>query len=164
MNITEYKKTIRKPLRQAILCFLVKGKKVLLALKKRGFGKGRWNGIGGKPGPNEKIAETVVRETQEKIGVIPLNIEKRAVLDFYFPHNPEWNQRVVIYLAKNWAGKPKESEEMKPKWFNINDLPFELMWPDDKYWLPKVLEGSNINAEFLFGKNDTLLDFNYLNN
>lgn len=160
MNITEYKKTIRKPLRQSTLCFLIRDNKVLLALKKRGFGKGRWNGVGGKPGQDEKIEETAVRETQEEIGVIPLNIEKRAVLDFYFPHNPEWNQQVIIYLAKNWTGKPMESEEMKPRWFNKNDLPFELMWPDDKHWLPKVLEGSNINAEFLFGENDTLLNFN----
>ena len=160
MDIIGYKKTIHQPLRQATLLFLVKGKKVLLAMKKRGFGKDRWNGVGGKLNPNEKIEEAAVRETQEEIGVIPLDIEKRAVLNFYFPHNPVWNQQVIIYLAKNWIGKPMESEEMKPRWFNKNDLPFELMWPDDKHWLPKVLEGSNINAEFLFGENDTLLNFN----
>lgn len=160
MNITEYKKTIHQPLRKSTLCFLIRDNKVLLALKKRGFGKGRWNGVGGKQKPNEKIEETAIRETQEEIGVIPLNIEKRAVLDFYFPHSPSWNQQVIIYLAKDWAGKPKETEEMKPKWFNKNDLPFELIWPDDKHWLPKVFEGSNINAEFLFGENDTLLEFN----
>ncbi len=34
------------------------------------------------------------------------------------------------------------------------------MWPDDKYWLPLVLSGSKIKAEFLFGENDTVLDYN----
>jgi hypothetical protein len=37
------------PSKQATLLFLIKDQKILLAMKKRGFGKGRWNGVGGKP-------------------------------------------------------------------------------------------------------------------
>jgi len=36
------------------------------------------------------------------------------------------------------------------------------MWPDDKLWLPKVLSGSKLKAEFMFGENDTILDFNVI--
>lgn len=32
-------------------------KQILLGMKKRGFGVGRWNGFGGKVEPNETIVE-----------------------------------------------------------------------------------------------------------
>lgn len=34
---------------------------ILLGLKKRGFGKGKWNGFGGKVEENETVAEGAVR-------------------------------------------------------------------------------------------------------
>lgn len=37
--------------------------KVLLGMKKRGFGVGRWNGFGGKVEPNETIEEAAKRYT-----------------------------------------------------------------------------------------------------
>ena len=37
-----------KKLRQATICLLRKNDEVLLAMKKRGFGVGKWNGVGGK--------------------------------------------------------------------------------------------------------------------
>jgi hypothetical protein len=32
------------------------------------------------------------------------------------------------------------------------------MWPDDIFWLPKVLEGELIKAAFTFGEKDAILD------
>lgn len=26
------------------------------------------------------------------------------------------------------------SEEMKPQWFRKDEIPFDTMWPDDRYW------------------------------
>lgn len=129
-------------------------------MKKRGFGKGRWNGVGGKPDPGENIDQTAIRETQEEIEVKLKEIELRAILDFYFPHSPDWNQQVIVYLAKSWDGVPKETEEMKPLWYKKDNLPLKEMWPDDKLWLPQVLNGSSVKAEFLFGENDIVLDYN----
>jgi 8-oxo-dGTP diphosphatase / 2-hydroxy-dATP diphosphatase len=34
---------------------------VLLGLKKKGFGKGKWNGFGGKVEKNETILEAAIR-------------------------------------------------------------------------------------------------------
>jgi hypothetical protein len=39
---------------------------------------------------------------------------------------------------------------MKPKWFKIQEIPFDQMWPDDKYWLPLLLKGKNFEGEFHF--------------
>lgn len=162
MNLTEYKQTVSGPLRQATLLFLVKPDQILLAMKKRGFGEGNWNGVGGKPDKDESIEDAAIRETQEEIGVIPKNIKQVATLDFYFPNVPQdkdWNQQVVVYLAEEWEGEPIETEEMKPQWYNKDSLPFDSMWPDDKHWLPPVLEGKFVTAEFMFGDDQKILDY-----
>jgi len=136
---------------QTTLCLLVREGEILLAMKKRGFGVGKWNGVGGKPDKGDKnILETAIRETEEEIGVKTNNLEKVAVLTFYFPNKKEWDQDVHVYLAKDWNGEPTESEEMLPKWFKVNNLPFNDMWDDDKIWLPKILEGKKLKAEFTF--------------
>jgi len=147
-------------MKQVTLLFLIKNNQILLAMKKRGFGQGRFNGVGGKPEGNENILETAIRETKEEINVTPKNIFQVATLDFYFQNKPEWNQQVLVFISHEWEGDPSESEEMKPQWFYTDQLPFEKMWPDDIFWLPLVLSGKKIQAEFTFGENDIILNQN----
>ena len=45
-------------------------KEVMLGMKKRGFGQGKYNGFGGKLEPNETVEEAAVRELEEESGVI----------------------------------------------------------------------------------------------
>lgn len=158
MNIIDYKKSFTNPLRQATLCFLIKGDQVLLAMKKRGFAVGKFNGIGGKKNDDETIENTAIRETQEEINIAVTNLVKKATLKCYFHDNPEWGQQVSVFLVSEWSGEPVETEEMNPQWFNKKDIPFEKMWPDEKLWLPLVLEGKNVEAEFMFDKNESIID------
>ena len=51
------------------LCLLIKDNKILLPIKKRGFGKGKNNGVGGKLEDGETELEAMIRETKEEIGV-----------------------------------------------------------------------------------------------
>jgi 8-oxo-dGTP pyrophosphatase MutT (NUDIX family) len=127
-------------------------KLILLAFKKRGFGAGKWNGVGGKLEDEETIEQSVVRETSEEITVIvkPEELVKVAVIDFFFDGQPDWDQRVHVFFAEQWKGEPKESEEMRPHWYPIDALPFNQMWVDDAYWLPRVLQGQNLKAVFHF--------------
>ena len=148
-------------LRNATLVFLVKKSQgeitnICLAMKKRGFGKNRWNGVGGKVDGQETIEEAAKRETEEEIDVSAKELNKVAEISFYFPHNPAWDQMVHVYFADSWDGEPKESEEMNPKWFSINEIPFQDMWPDDIFWLPEVMKGNLLKAMFKFGENDVV--------
>jgi len=34
----------------------------------------------------------------------------------------------------------KETEEMKPEWFSIDEIPYDKMWDDDSYWMPRILK------------------------
>lgn len=51
----------RPPNKVLTLLFVLIPGKVLLGLKKRGFGKGRWNGFGGKVQQGETIEEGAIR-------------------------------------------------------------------------------------------------------
>jgi ADP-ribose pyrophosphatase YjhB (NUDIX family) len=161
MIIDEVKKNLKEPLRQATLCFLVKEDKILLAMKKRGFAAGKWNGAGGKPNNEDKnIEATAKRETLEEIQVTVRKLKKVAILNFYFQVKTDWNQQVTVFLTNTWQGEPKETEEMAPKWFNLNEIPYDKMWEDDILWLPLVLKGNIVKADFLFDENQKMLEHN----
>lgn len=139
---------------QTTLLILRKDNKILLARKKRGFGFGKWNGVGGKVEEKETPEEAMIRETQEEISVTPIEYEKIGIIRFveYIKEELTTND-MHLYIATKWQGVPKESEEMQPKWFSINNLPWEEMFSDDKYWLPLVLKGKKLDAFFEYDKN-----------
>lgn len=149
-------------LRQVSIVFLRKDNDVLLAMKKRGFGKGKWNGAGGKPDTNETIEETAIRECAEEISVTPRSLGKVAVLNFYFPAEKAalgFNQQAHVFFCDEWDGEPVESEEMRPQWFAKDAIPYNEMWADDAYWLPRVLAGEQIEADFYFNDDDGVASF-----
>ena len=56
------------------LCIPIKENGVLLGLKKRGFGSGRWNGFGGKVEEGETIEQATLRELDEEVGIKDLGV------------------------------------------------------------------------------------------
>ncbi len=129
-------------------------------MKKRGFGVGKWNGPGGKPDLGETLEEAAIRELKEEVGIKAKKdkLLKVALLHFYFPRDKVgWDQDVHVYLLKNWEGEAEESEEMKPEWFKEDNLPFDQMWRDDRYWMPEVFSGRKIEGYFIFGKEEKLV-------
>ena len=152
----------QEKLRQVVLCFLIRDNEVLLAMKKRGFGVGNWNGTGGKLKEGETLKQAAFREAKEEIGVAILSLNKMAILDFYFPKVPkekDWDQQVHVFLVDKWEGKPSESEEMKPQWFKKKSLPLTKMWESDSLWLPKVLqEEKKLRGKLIYDEDQKLID------
>lgn len=138
------------------LVFLLEGDNILLAMKKRGFGKDRWNGVGGKVEQGETVEESMIREAQEEINVTPLEYEYVGFLEFDFP-NGITDMKGHVYLCTAWDGEPIETEEMAPRWFKIKDIPFDAMWQDDKLWLPQVLEGKSVRGKFTFDDQENMI-------
>ncbi|OHA68459.1 MAG: hypothetical protein A3J68_01525 [Candidatus Wildermuthbacteria bacterium RIFCSPHIGHO2_02_FULL_48_16] len=139
------------------LCIVYQHPKVLLGMKKRGFGAGRWNGFGGKVSANETIEEAAKREIREETGIEVVVLDKAGIIEFEFKGNPEVLE-VHIFKSESFSGEPIESEEMKPQWFHVDEIPFSQMWPDDKYWFPLFLEGKKFKGRFLFGDSDAILE------
>jgi 8-oxo-dGTP diphosphatase len=121
------------------LLFLLRNDALLLAMKKRGFGAGKWNGAGGKVEPGETPLQAAIRECQEEICVTPTNPRLAGILHFF--DLPEVEHYCHIYIATAWDGEPAESEDMRPQWFTFDDIPYETMWVDDHLWLPELIAG-----------------------
>lgn len=154
-------------MRQVSLCLAIREDRglitqILLAMKKRGFGQGRWNGLGGKidlEKGDKNVFDCAIREPEEEAKIIPRNLEKVAIFDFYFPeHKKENNQQVHLFLIREWEGEPKETEEMRPQWFETGIIPYDEMWDDDKYWMPHILEGKKMKAKFFFDEQDKVAE------
>jgi 8-oxo-dGTP pyrophosphatase MutT (NUDIX family) len=147
-------------MRDKTLLFLHKPNKqqILLAMKKRGFGEGKWNGVGGKVEDGESVEGSVLRETMEEIGVRVQReqLRKVAELTFYHAAKPEWDCLVHTYFVETWEAEPTETEEMRPEWHHHNDIPYHSMWEDDQHWLPRVLAGEFVCATFHFDESGVL--------
>ncbi len=123
--------------------------KVLLGRKKRDFGVKKWNGFGGKIEKNETIEECAIRELREEAGINAKKIEKVGHNTFeYQGKNEIWE--VHIFKILDFEGDLKESDETEPKWFLEKDIPFDEMWPDDMFWMPKFLKGEKFRGQFIF--------------
>lgn len=120
-------------------------------MKKRGFGAGRWNGFGGKLKDGETIEDGLRRESLEEAGIKLQEMTKAGIVDFEFEGDPKILE-VHIFKCANFEGEPVETEEMKPEWFQVGKIPYDTMWPDDKFWLPMLLEGKKFKGKFVFDK------------
>ena len=140
------------------LCIVHKNPLVLLGMKKRGFGHGRWNGFGGKVADKESIENSAKRELKEEAGIICSDIKEQGVLTFKLDTMPELIE-VHVFKVSDFQGEPVETEEMKPQWFKVNEIPYNQMWPGDKHWLPFLLNDKNFRGYFHFKDINTLLDY-----
>ena len=140
------------------LLLLIKKDEILLAVKKRGFGAGYWNGIGGKIETGETIEQALVRECQEEINVTPTKFHKVAVHDFKFPDGHS-DMLVHTFVCTQWQGEPEETDEMAPRWFKTSEIPYDQMWQDDRYWVPLVLAGKKLETNFTFDHEQNMLAY-----
>jgi 8-oxo-dGTP pyrophosphatase MutT (NUDIX family) len=142
------------------ICFLLKEDQILLGFAKSSQSKGKYNGFGGKKEANETIEEAAIRELYEESGLQARveDLEKMAEIDFHFPYKEEWNQRVHVYFLRTWEGEPQETNEMRPEWFALDNIPYAQMWDSDRYWLPSILEGKKIKAFFKWKEDNKTID------
>lgn len=145
------------------LCMIHQSPRLLLGMKKRGFGAGRWNGFGGKLAEGETIEEAAKREVREESGLEAIDLEPVGLINFEFSTQGGSTSggqvlEVHVFRCERFSGDLVESEEMKPQWFEEKDIPFGEMWPDDIYWVPLFLAGKKFKGRFLFGEGDSILE------
>ena len=148
-------------IRHLTLMILKRDEKLLLGVKKRGFGMGKINCAGGKVEADETPRNAAIRETFEEVGVRVNSCEKVGQIifrDLYFKGVPETNI-MHVFMSEDFEGEPEETDEIKPEWYPVSDLPYDKMWGDDQHWMPEVLRGNKVDAYFHFNENDTFTDY-----
>jgi len=153
------------PLTAMCLCFLVRtdpaGRpEVLLGRKNRGFGQGKVVGPGGHIEPGEDATAAAAREVREETGLVvdPAGASQMASIAFRFPARPSWDQHADVFVATRWEGQLIISDELTPEWYRADSIPYADMWDDARQWLPQVLAGQQIRAEFRFASDNETVD------
>jgi len=142
------------------LCYVFNKKgEVLLQHKSRGFGVGKWNGVGGKKEPRETIEESAIREVKEEADITMKKLEKMGELEFVFVGNEESNNYTHVFICRDWEGSPKNLGEGELKWFKIEEVPLDKMWDDDQYWLKPLLNGEYQHKRFYFDKDGKVIKY-----
>jgi len=161
MGLHERHRQYSQPLKQTTLGIISRGDSLVLAMKKRGFGAGKWNFAGGKNEPGESGQECVIREVEQEFGTKIKPPKLVAILYFYFvdvPPEKDWDQKCSVFEIDHWQGEPAESEEMAPRWWLKSDIPYDQMWPADRDWLEPVLAGNVVTGYFLFNSEQQCLE------
>jgi len=131
------------------LTYFIKDNQILMPLKKTKIGKGKHNGVGGKLKKDEAHEGCMIRECIEEVGLEPIDYKYMGKITCDQIMDKERGYAVIhIYLSNEWTGELKESKEMKPYWFDIDNIPWDKTMGNDEYWLPLVLNDLEIDASF----------------
>lgn len=104
---------------------------------------------GGKIEANETEEECATRESKEETGVMPNELRQVAKINF-----KRGNEVDVMYVFIGTATVKKiyESDEGVTEWYNTDNLPFDKMWPDTRFWVDCILKDKFVNCLFEFSE------------
>lgn len=145
----------------SVLVYLLKtdksgNKHVCLGRKKTGHGVGKWNGFGGGIEKGEDSIAAAVREVREESGVLISSDELIKLGKItYFESSGDWS--VDVFTCRKWKGEIISTKEMEPKWFAVSSIPYGEMWPNDKVWMPTLLEEKEFKIRFWHDDEGNLL-------
>ena len=137
-----------KPTEIAVITYILKEKEVLLIHKKKGLGAGMINAPGGHIEEGETPVEAAVRETREEVGLETENLIFSGELYFHFTDGLKL--KGTVFLCRDFSGSLIETDEADPFWCPVKEIPWDRMWEDDSYWLPRALEGEQFKGRFIF--------------
>jgi 8-oxo-dGTP diphosphatase len=64
---------------------------------------------------------------------------------------------VSVFRASGCIGEATETEEAVPLWTDVDAIPYDEMWEDDRIWLPILLRDESFRGEFIFD-GDAMVD------
>lgn len=131
-----------------VITYLFENDQVLLIDKKRGLGTGLVNAPGGHIEMDETATEAAIREFKEETELDIIDPVLVGRLDFQFKDG--LSERGYVFFAHSYKGIPKETEEARPFWCSVAEMPYDRMWEDDQHWLPLALEGKKFEGRFIF--------------
>ena len=145
----------------AVLLFVIEEEndRLLLIHKKSGHGSGKVNAPGGRIEADESDFEAAVRETREEVGITPKRPEKVGELNFYFTDG--YLLKGYVFVSQEYSGEIEETPEAAPFWCKTDEIPYENMWEDDRFWLPLMLCREKFCGYFVFD-DDKMLDKNII--
>ena len=149
-----------------VVCYVIDRGNILLGFKLVRIGAGLLNGPGGRQENGETIEETAARELLIETGLTALEMKKVAITLVVHEDNRQ-KLELHYYLITKHSGELRNApdkngeQEMFLGWCPLSTLIFlyGLMWPGDRFLLPKLLADKKCVGYFLYDsqKNKKLL-------
>ena len=115
--------------------------------KVNGTGKDLYNFPGGKCLENESFLDCAKRETIEETGITPIGHKLVGQLQF------EWPDLMIIcpvFITEKWSGGIVcDGDECTAEWVDIDKIPYDNMWDDDRVWVKEMLAGKKFHYKVL---------------
>ena len=100
----------------------------------------------------ESVEAAAIREVAEEVGVRVRGLELRALLRYDDPAQG-LAMEGFVFVSSEFHGAPARTAEADPFWCRVDEIPYDEMWDNDRIWLPKILQGECIRADFHFCRN-----------
>lgn len=111
---------MNKPIREAVRCYLIKGKKVVVTKYNAGSKKeGYYDIPGGKIEEGETPEEAAIREMQEETGLKVKKLKPKGKMIIEYPNKVF---ELTVFLSDECEGEPQEFEENTSEWMDIDEL------------------------------------------
>ncbi|KAG9103065.1 Nudix (Nucleoside diphosphate linked moiety X)-type motif 1 [Ceratobasidium sp. 370] len=114
--------------------------KILLGLKKEGFGSGNYNPFAGPITEGEDGSVAAQRDLFEQTGLEAENVHFKGTIRVVLPELGGQSLHCSMYKVTKWKGQPKETQTMIPEWFAPEEIPYAKMFDDDIHWMPLFLQ------------------------
>jgi 8-oxo-dGTP pyrophosphatase MutT (NUDIX family) len=87
----------------------------------------RYNGFGGKVESSDaSVLDAALRELSEEACIHGTDAKLHARILFEFEDDPTILD-VRVFRVTEYTGVPEETEEMAPRWFKVEDIPYDRM-------------------------------------
>lgn len=132
---------------------------VLLAIRQKGFGWGRYTPYRGEVGWNESWEECMRRGLREESGLVclPEDIEPVGSMEVTYRSRGDGGAEVEsvldiqLHLIHDWAGAPKSTVRMRhPEFFPLRHLPYDKMLGSDAKILKRILMRKTVSARAIY--------------
>jgi len=132
------------------LMFVVSDGHIVLMRKKRGLGAGKINGPGGRLEGDESALACAIRETREELLIEPRDVTSAGELSPPAEDHPRIPCSLPV--ATRYDGTPTETDEAIPLVLPVDAIPYDEMWPDNRYWLPMIIAGERVRGYSIFAR------------
>jgi len=88
-----------------------------------------------------------------------VSYEKRGIINFAIDYVGSSNLEVHVFYSNDFTGDPTENDEMDLLWVSKNAIPYDEMWPDDRFWIPTFLEGKYFLGTGVFDTDHKMVSF-----
>ncbi len=104
------------------------------------------------------IEETARIKTYEQSGVYPLVMEKIGEVLFNFIGKKEEHE-THFFKSSKYNGRAKETKEFTSKWFNVDEIPYQELLEENRFWLPMMLQNHHFQGRISLDNNHKIKDY-----